>query len=99
MQTDRKLWKNPHDGFVETFESGKMDGNFAVEQRLAYRNGILYTSSPILRANEPLYLTIFIDPSCDHYPLQFPCSRLMLQLAQVVAKLALLTVFDSFHGY
>jgi hypothetical protein len=34
MQTDHELRKNPHDGFVETFDSAEMDGNFAVEHAL-----------------------------------------------------------------
>jgi len=34
MQTDHELRKNPHDGFVQTIEAGKMDGSFAVEHAL-----------------------------------------------------------------
>jgi len=34
MQTDRKLWKNPYDGFAETFDPRKMGGNFTVEHTL-----------------------------------------------------------------
>lgn len=34
MQTDHKLRKNPHDGFVQTFESGEMDSKFAGEYPL-----------------------------------------------------------------
>jgi hypothetical protein len=34
MQTDHELRKDPHDGFVQTFESGEMDSNFAVENAL-----------------------------------------------------------------
>ena len=35
MQTDHDLRKNPHDGFIQTFEISEMDGNFAVEHSLA----------------------------------------------------------------
>jgi len=35
MQTDRKLRKYPDDGFVQTFEAGEMDRNFAVKSALA----------------------------------------------------------------
>ena len=35
MQTDRKLRKYPDDGFVQTFEAGEMDRNFAVKGALA----------------------------------------------------------------
>jgi hypothetical protein len=34
MQTDHEFRENPHDGFVQTFESAEMDGNFAVEHSL-----------------------------------------------------------------
>jgi hypothetical protein len=34
MQADHEARKNPHDGFVQTFESPEMNGNFAVERSL-----------------------------------------------------------------
>jgi hypothetical protein len=34
MQTHHQLRKDPHDGFVQTFESGEMDGNFAIKHAL-----------------------------------------------------------------
>jgi hypothetical protein len=37
MQADHELRKNKHDGFVQTFESRKMDGNFAIECALLFR--------------------------------------------------------------
>jgi hypothetical protein len=33
--TNCKLWEHPHNGFVQTAQSRKMDGNFAVEGALA----------------------------------------------------------------
>jgi len=34
MQTDDQLREDPNDLFVQTFESGKMDSNFAIEHAL-----------------------------------------------------------------
>jgi hypothetical protein len=34
MQTDPELRKNPHEGFVQTFESGEMHRNFPVKRAL-----------------------------------------------------------------
>jgi hypothetical protein len=34
LQTDHQLRENPNDVFVQTFESGEMDSNFAVEPAL-----------------------------------------------------------------
>ena len=34
MYTDHKLWKNPNDGFLQTFHSGKMNSNFTVKNAL-----------------------------------------------------------------
>jgi hypothetical protein len=36
MQADHELRKNPHDGFVQTFESGEVDSNFAAERSLLF---------------------------------------------------------------
>lgn len=37
IQADKKLWKDPDDGLVQTGDSGEMDGNFSVEIALVLR--------------------------------------------------------------
>ena len=37
IQTDQKLWKDPHYGFVQTREAGEMNDNFPVESALILR--------------------------------------------------------------
>ena len=34
IQADQKLWKDPHDGFAQTLEPRKMNGDFSVEVAL-----------------------------------------------------------------
>lgn len=36
LQTDRKLWKHPYNGLVQTLESGEMNGDFSVELALVF---------------------------------------------------------------
>jgi len=31
LEADLELWKHPHDGLVQTLESGEMNGDFSVE--------------------------------------------------------------------
>jgi hypothetical protein len=38
LPTDRKLWKHPHDGLVQTLQSGEMDGNFTDERVVIIEN-------------------------------------------------------------
>ncbi len=36
IQTDQKLWKYPHDGLVQTLESGEVNSDFPVKLALLF---------------------------------------------------------------